>query len=134
MLDAWFAGFQPGLVAVVWVGYDTPRTLGSHASGASLALPAWIEFMAAALKNVPVKEVTAPADVIKVDGQWRYSDWALGGGIDSLGLDDQVIEPGLIPQPGAPSVAPAVVPPVVDAAPKPADPVHSQPPVLQNAP
>ena len=134
VLDAWFAGFQPGLVAVVWVGYDTPRTLGSHASGASLALPAWIEFMAAALKNVPVKEVTAPADVIKVDGQWRYSDWALGGGIDSLGLDDQVIEPGLIPQPGAPSVAPAVVPPVVDAAPKPADPVHSQPPVLQNAP
>jgi penicillin-binding protein 1A len=134
VLDAWFAGFQPGLVAVVWLGYDTPRSLGSHASGASLALPAWIEFMAAALKTVPVKEVTAPADVIKVDGQWRYSDWALGGGIDSLGLDDQVIEPGLIPQPAAPSVAPSVAPPAVDAAPKPADPAHSPPQVLQNAP
>jgi penicillin-binding protein 1A len=126
VLDAWFAGFQPGLVAVVWLGYDTPRTLGSHASGASLALPAWIEFMATALKNVPVKEVAAPADVIKMDGQWRYSDWALGGGIDSLGLDDQVIEPGLIPQPPAP--------PAVDAAPKPADPAHSPPQAPQNAP
>jgi penicillin-binding protein 1A len=98
VVDAWFAGFQPGLVAVVWLGYDTPRSLGSHASGASLALPAWIEFMATALKNVPVKEVAAPADVIKVDGHWRYSDWALGGGIVSLGLDDQLIGPGLIPQ------------------------------------
>jgi penicillin-binding protein 1A len=116
VLDAWFAGFQPGLVAVVWLGYDDPRSLGSHASGASLALPAWIEFMASALKKVPVSEVAAPAEVIKVDGYWRYSDWALGGGIDSLGLDDQVIGPALIPQtppqtstvsPAAPTSAPA---------------------------
>jgi penicillin-binding protein 1A len=104
VVDAWFAGFQPGLVAVVWLGYDEPRSLGSHASGASLALPVWIEFMASALKNVAVKEVMAPADVIKVDGNWRYSDWALGGGIDSLGLDDQVIGPGMIPQPSLSTV------------------------------
>jgi penicillin-binding protein 1A len=111
VVDAWFAGFQPGLVAVVWLGYDTPRSLGSHASGASLALPAWIEFMASALKNVPIKEVTAPADVIKVDGHWRYSDWALGGGIVSLGLDDQVIEPGLIAQPSpSPTIASPLAP------------------------
>ena len=120
VVDAWFAGFQPDLVAVVWLGYDAPRSLGSHASGASLALPAWIEFMAFALKNVPVKEVAAPADVIKVDGQWRYSDWALGGGLVSLGLDDQMIEPGLIPQPSAPaplsgSSSPAVASPLAPA-------------------
>lgn len=112
VLDAWFAGFQPGLVAVVWLGYDKPRSLGSHASGASLALPVWIDFMAAALKNVPVKELSAPEDVIKVDGDWRYSDWALGGGIVSLGMDEQVIGPGLIAQPPPPltmtsTVAPA---------------------------
>ncbi len=113
VVDAWFAGFQPSLVAVVWLGYDNPRSLGSHASGASLALPAWIEFMAAALKNVPVKEVTAPADVIKVDGQWRYSEWALGGGIVSLGLDDQAIGPGLIPQPTpSPSPSPTMASPL----------------------
>jgi penicillin-binding protein 1A len=102
VLDAWFAGFQPGLVAVVWLGYDTPRSLGSHASGASLALPVWIDFMATALKNVPVKEVSAPEDVIKIDGDWRYSDWVLGGGIVSLGLDDQAIGPGLAAQPSLP--------------------------------
>ena len=112
VLDAWFAGFAPGLVAVVWLGYDRPRSLGSHASGASLALPVWIDFMAAALKNVPVNELGAPEDVIKVDGDWRYSDWALGGGIVSLGMDEQVIGPGLIAQPPPPlamtsTVAPA---------------------------
>ena len=116
VMDAWFAGFQPGLVAVVWLGYDTPRSLGSQASGASLALPAWIEFMASALKNVPVKEVAAPADVIKVDGQWRYSEWALGGGIVSLGLDDQVIEPSLIPKPPAPET---LLAPVTSSVPSP---------------
>jgi penicillin-binding protein 1A len=120
VVDAWFAGFQPGLVAVVWLGYDAPRSLGSHASGASLALPAWIEFMATALKNVAVKEVTAPADVIKVDGQWRYSDWALGGGITSLGMDDQIVEPGLIAQPSpvqspAPSSSPTSASPLAPA-------------------
>jgi penicillin-binding protein 1A len=111
VVDAWFAGFQPSLVAVVWLGYDAPRSLGSHASGASLALPAWIEFMASALKNVPVKEVAAPADVIEVDGQWFYSDWALGGGIATLGLDDQVVEPALIPPP-SPAPPPTSSPPV----------------------
>jgi penicillin-binding protein 1A len=89
-------------VAVVWLGYDKPRSLGSHVSGASLALPVWIDFMATALKNVPVKELTAPEDVIKMDGDWRYSDWALGGGIVSLGLDDQAINPGLVAQPSPP--------------------------------
>ena len=112
VLDAWFAGFAPGLVAVVWLGYDRPRSLGSHASGASLALPVWIDFMAAALKNVPVNELGAPEDVIRVDGDWRYSDWALGGGIVSLGMDGQVIGPGLIAQAPPPltitsTVAPA---------------------------
>ncbi len=98
VVDAWFAGFQPSLVAVVWLGYDTPRSLGSHASGASLALPVWIEFMATALKQVAVKEVVPPSDVIKLDGNWRYSDMALDAGIPSLGFDNPIIEPGLNPQ------------------------------------
>jgi penicillin-binding protein 1A len=98
VVDAWFAGFQPGLVAVVWIGYDEPRSLGSHASGGSLALPAWIAFMDKALKDVPVNEVSAPEGVVKVDGNWVYNEWALGGAILSLGLDDEIISPALIPQ------------------------------------
>jgi penicillin-binding protein 1A len=53
VVDAWFAGFQPNLVAVVWFGYDTPRSLGTQASGGSLALPAWIQFMGTALRGEP---------------------------------------------------------------------------------
>ena len=101
VVDAWFAGFQPGLVAVVWVGHDTPRSLGSRASGSALALPAWIEFMATALKNVPVQEVQPPAGVVKVDDDWRYTEWAEGGFIRTLGMDDQAISPALIVNPQA---------------------------------
>ncbi|MBK9348223.1 MAG: PBP1A family penicillin-binding protein [Burkholderiales bacterium] len=107
VVDAWFAGFQPGRVAVVWLGYDEPRSLGSHASGASLALPAWIEYMTTALKDVPVAELQAPEGVVQVDGHWRYAEWAEGGHIVSLGLDDQEIGPALIPQAPQPATAEA---------------------------
>lgn len=99
VVDAWFAGYQPSLVAVAWVGYDTPRSLGSRASGSALALPAWIEFMATALKGVPVQEVQPPAGVERVDGDWRYSEWAFGGFVRTLGMDAQTISPALAVHP-----------------------------------
>jgi penicillin-binding protein 1A len=108
VVDAWFAGFQPSLVAVVWVGHDTPKSLGSHASGAQLALPAWIEFMSTALKKVPVQELEQPAGLSWVDGDWRYTEWADGSFIRSLGLDDQPITPALALHPASSEVAPAL--------------------------
>jgi penicillin-binding protein 1A len=101
VVDAWFGGFQPGLVAVVWVGFDTPRSLGSRASGSALALPAWIEFMATALKDVPVQEVLPPDGLVQVDGEWRYAEWAEGGFVRSLGLDGDAITPALAVHPHA---------------------------------
>ncbi len=95
VMDAWFAGYQPGLVAVVWVGYDTPRSLGSRASGSALALPAWIEYMATALKNVPMQEVQPPAGVVRVGDDWRYEEWADGGFLESIGVDGQAISPAI---------------------------------------
>ncbi len=97
VFDAWFAGFQPNLVAVVWIGYDTPKTLGSHASGASLALPAWISYMGTALKGEPVAEIAPTDGVVHVNGDWRYIEWADGGFIPSLGVDGQSVNSGLIP-------------------------------------
>lgn len=47
--DTWFLGFSPDLVAGVYVGFDTPRTLGHGETGSSVALPIWIEFMTGAL-------------------------------------------------------------------------------------
>ncbi|NBW50952.1 MAG: PBP1A family penicillin-binding protein [Betaproteobacteria bacterium] len=99
VVDAWFAGYQPGLVGVVWVGYDTPRSLGSRASGSALALPAWIDYMATALKNVPVQEVQPPTGVVRVGGDWRYEEWANGGFLESIGVDGQVISQALAVRP-----------------------------------
>lgn len=100
--DAWFAGFQPRRVAVVWLGYDTPRSLGSHASGSSLALPAWIQYMSTALAKEPVADMPIPEGVVHAEGGWRYGEWADGGFLQTLGLDDQQIDPSLIPRPPEP--------------------------------
>lgn len=111
VVDAWFGGFQPSVVAVVWVGYDTPRSLGSRASGSALALPAWIEFMATVLKDVPVQEVQPPEGVVQVDGEWRYAEWADGGFVRNLGLDGDAISPALAVQPHANSLTGSRAPP-----------------------
>ena len=87
-LDAWFAGWHPSLVAVVWIGYDTPRKLGDKETGGGLALPVWIEYMQYALKGVPpVKAAKAPEGLLNVGGEWVYEEYAHGAGVTSLGLD-----------------------------------------------
>ncbi|MBE9607894.1 penicillin-binding protein 1A [Chitinilyticum piscinae] len=62
--DAWFAGYQPGLVAIVWVGFDQPRSLGSGETGGASALPIWINFMGKALQNAPEYQYPVPDGVI----------------------------------------------------------------------
>jgi penicillin-binding protein 1A len=88
-VDAWFAGFQPGLVAVAWMGYDDPRSLGVGESGGGLALPIWIDYMRQALAGVPVKLPGDPPDgVVRVGGDWAYSEWADGGSVQRIGFDE----------------------------------------------
>ena len=99
-MDAWFAGYQPTLAAVTWIGYDTPRKLGDRETGGGLSLPVWISFMETVLKNVPVTEVTAPEGVVYVGGEWYYDEFAKGAGISSLGLGDAP-EAETIPMPAA---------------------------------
>ena len=62
--DGWFAGYSPALVAVAWLGFDQPRSLGRGETGAQAALPIWIKFMAEALKKVPKTDFVAPSGVI----------------------------------------------------------------------
>ena len=64
--DAWFAGFNSNIVTVAWVGFDNPRPLGSHETGAIAALPMWIKFMGAALKGQPETPLTQPAGIVSV--------------------------------------------------------------------
>jgi penicillin-binding protein 1B len=63
--DAWFAGFTPGLLTVVWVGFDDNQPLGL--SGAQAALPIWTEFMKRALAGTPNTPFEAPEGVSFVD-------------------------------------------------------------------
>ncbi|WP_310564471.1 PBP1A family penicillin-binding protein [Hydrogenophaga sp.] len=85
VLDAWFAGYQPGLAAVVWMGYDQPRSLGDHGSGARLALPIWLDYMGAALKGSPVLPPSeAPPGLVRFNDDWLYAEWAAGGAVASI--------------------------------------------------
>jgi penicillin-binding protein 1A len=88
-VDNWFAGYQPTLAAVVWMGYDNPKTLGESETGGRLSLPVWISFMETALKGVPVMEPAAPEGVVNVGGEWFYDEFAKGAGVSSVGLDDK---------------------------------------------
>lgn len=84
-MDAWFAGFQPTLTAVTWIGYDTPRKLGDRETGGGLSLPIWISFMDTALKNVPVAEPLPPEGVIHSGGEWYFEEFAKGNAVTALG-------------------------------------------------
>jgi penicillin-binding protein 1A len=87
-MDAWFAGYQPTLTAVVWVGHDTPKKLGSRETGGGLALPIWIEFMQHALQGVPVQEFEPPAGVVQQGGYWKFEEFTGSAGIVSVGLGE----------------------------------------------
>ncbi len=100
-VDAWFAGFQPTLAAVTWIGYDTPRNLGSRETGGGLSLPVWISFMEKALKGVPVAEPTVPAGVVNVSGEWFYEEYARNAGVASVGMESATPTDGA-PAPGTP--------------------------------
>ena len=64
LVDAWFTGYQPGIVAIAWVGFDQPKKLGSNETGAVAALPIWIEYMSHALKDVPEVFMPVPEGVV----------------------------------------------------------------------
>ena len=102
-VDAWFAGYQPTLAAVTWIGYDKPRNLGSRETGGGLSLPVWINFMERALKGVPVMEVTVPPGVVNVGGEWFYEEYSRNAGVANVGLENR-------PTPSS-TVAPQAPPP-----------------------
>ena len=145
-VDTWFAGFQPKITTVVWMGRDDNTSLGGREFGATLALPIWIDYMRQALKDVPVATLPTPAGVQSVQGDWLYDEFVGGGYISFLGT-----EPGNPPSvmvagaprdaasqaaidatpmaptsPGATILQPAPPPPPAAPAPKP-KPVASSP-------
>lgn len=64
--DAWFAGFNADLVTVTWTGFDSGAPLGDRETGGRAALPMWMEFMAAALKDMPETQLEQPPGLVTV--------------------------------------------------------------------
>ena len=110
--DAWFVGFDPNITVGVWVGYDEKKSLGSGETGASAALPMWIEFMRAYIdtradrKNPPTFE--PPGNIVFL---------TLDSGIREAFINGT--QPQAPIEPGAPAAVPAVpaAAPVVSTAP-----------------
>jgi penicillin-binding protein 1A len=64
--DAWFCGFNAGLVAAAWMGFDHERSLGPGEEGGRTALPMWVYFMAEALQGVPEQRRQAPPGLVSM--------------------------------------------------------------------
>ena len=61
--DAWFAGFSPDLLTVVWIGFDNPRSLGEKETGGLVAGPIWNSFMKSALGDTPKLNFRVPEGI-----------------------------------------------------------------------
>ncbi|HEY8099187.1 MAG TPA: penicillin-binding protein 1A [Burkholderiaceae bacterium] len=88
--DAWFAGYQPSIVGIAWIGFDQPKNLGNKETGGGLALPIWISYMQTVLKDVPVQTRPVPDGLIQTGGDYYYAENPPGTGVRSLGLNDPV--------------------------------------------
>jgi penicillin-binding protein 1A len=64
--DALFVGYSPSIATGVWVGQDKYETLGRGETGASAALPIWIEFMGKAMATRPYQVFSAPQSTVRV--------------------------------------------------------------------
>jgi penicillin-binding protein 1A len=65
-MDAWFAGYNPKQVAVAWIGFDQPRSLGKQETGGHAALPMWISYMSKALQGLPDEPYPIPEGVVSI--------------------------------------------------------------------
>jgi penicillin-binding protein 1A len=88
--DAWFGGFTPDLVTVVWVGFDSPASLGPNETGSAVAAPIWNDFMTVALKNRPVLKFPQPPGV-------TMATWDTGSGTST-----DAFKPDQVPGASAP--------------------------------
>lgn len=65
-VDAWFAGYNPDLVAVSWMGYGQPRNMGRGETGGRAALPIWMDYMKVALEGAPQRDRPRPDGLLPV--------------------------------------------------------------------
>ncbi|GAB3729199.1 penicillin-binding protein 1A [Silanimonas algicola] len=90
--DAWFSGLGGDLATTVWVGRDDFTPLGRGEYGGRAALPIWIGYMGAALKDVPVADPALPTGLLRVTVNpatgGLLPDGAPGGLVDYVKTED----------------------------------------------
>jgi len=65
-IDSWFSGYNADLVTTVWAGFDQPQSLGRHEYGGTVALPIWMNYMGAVLKDMPEHPPAEPDGLLKL--------------------------------------------------------------------
>jgi penicillin-binding protein 1A len=79
LIDAWFAGYNPDIVTVTWMGYPQPKPLGKKETGSRAALPIWIDYMESILEDYPIKMLVEPEGILplkvkEIDGTLASQD------------------------------------------------------------
>jgi len=85
-VDGWFAGYAGNIVAVSWMGFDEPKSLGGREFGSTVALPIWIDAMRHALSGKPEFVRPVPENLVNVNGKWMYAEYENGGGVKTLDI------------------------------------------------
>lgn len=75
--DVWFAGYSSGIASVVWMGHSQPRSLG-RATGGTLALPVWVDYMKVALRERAPSERPLPEGLVQFEGDYVYAEHLQG--------------------------------------------------------
>jgi penicillin-binding protein 1A len=90
-MDGWFSGYGGGVVAVAWMGYDEPRSLGGKEFGATVALPLWIDYMHVALAKRPEEERAVPDGVVRENDDWVYTEFAESQDFKYIDIDPAAV-------------------------------------------
>nr|WP_176936356.1 penicillin-binding protein 1A [Massilia sp. PDC64] len=99
-VDGWFSGYGGNVVAVAWMGFDDPKSLGGREFGATVALPIWIDYMRVALAKRPQQEERlAPEGVVRENDDWVYAEFAETPALGGIDLD-QATDPNALPADG----------------------------------
>ncbi len=93
--DTWFIGYTPSLVAGVWIGYDTKRSLGPYATSAHLAVPIWVDFMREILHGAPPEDFPLPGGVVPMYVKYVSGDPSTPDDPDAI---QEYFIPGTEPQ------------------------------------
>ena len=65
-IDSWFSGYNADIVTTVWAGFDQPQSLGRNEYGGTVALPIWMSYMSAVLKDTPEHPPAEPDGLLKL--------------------------------------------------------------------